>query len=148
MHGFLDHHPHSVNHAAAQRFGLAALLGFGALNAFGGGYFALSGAPGVPRQWLSGTPFADYFVPGLVLLVVVGGAFLAAAIAVARASPLARPTAIAAGGIVLGWLLVELLMIGYVSWMQPVTAAAGVLLLVLAWFLPSPPRGHQAGHQL
>jgi hypothetical protein len=57
------------------------LLAFGALNAFGGGWYGLSGARGVPTEWLRGSPFRDYSVPSLLLLVVVGGSFLIAAIA-------------------------------------------------------------------
>ena len=64
------------------RYTLGALLAFAALNAFGGGYYAISGAPGVPVEWLNGSPFRSYFIPGLILFFVVGGAFLVAAIAV------------------------------------------------------------------
>jgi len=52
------------------------------LNALGGGYYGLTGAVGVPTEWLEGSPFADYFVPCLILLVVVGNSFAVAAIAV------------------------------------------------------------------
>ena len=34
---------------------LGALLAFGALNAFAGGYYGMSGAAGVPREWLAGS---------------------------------------------------------------------------------------------
>jgi hypothetical protein len=34
------------------------------------------------------------------------------------------------------WIATQVSMIGYVSWMQPTTAAAGVLMLVLASRLP------------
>jgi hypothetical protein len=118
------------------RYTLGSLLIFGALNAFAGGYYGLSGATGVPLEWLAGTPFSDYFIPSLILFVVVGGAFLIAAIAVFARLRRARPSAFAAGGIVLVWLAVEMAMIGYVSWMQPVTAAGGLLVLILAWLLP------------
>jgi len=46
-----------------------------------------------------------------------------------------RGLAAAAGVIVLGWLAVEVAIIGYVSWMQPATAAAGAMILVLGWRL-------------
>ncbi len=36
------------------RRALGALLVFAAVNAFGGGYYGLSGAPGVPVEWLAG----------------------------------------------------------------------------------------------
>jgi len=91
-------------HLTAVRYSLGGLLAFGALNALGGGYYGLTGAVGVPTEWLAGSPFVDYFVPSLILLVVVGGSFIAAAIAV---------------------------FIRYVSSMQPATAIAGLLILIL-----------------
>jgi hypothetical protein len=106
-------------HPVAFRYVLGGLLAFGALNAFAGGYYGMSGAEDVPKDWLEGSPFDDYFLPGLVLFVVVGGTFLAAAIAVFAKLHIARSAAFAAGAIVLGWLAVETAIIGYVSWMQP-----------------------------
>jgi hypothetical protein len=120
----------------ALRYSLGGLLAFGALNAFGGGYYGLSGAEGVPTQWLKGSPFTDYIVPSLILIVVVGGSFLMAAIAVFTGLRIARRTAVAAGLVVLGWLAAQLAIIGYVSWMQPTTAIAGVVVLVLGSLLP------------
>jgi hypothetical protein len=49
---------------------------------------------------------------------------------------IARRAALSAGVIVLGWITVQVAIIGYVSWMQPATAAGGLLILVLAWLLP------------
>jgi len=124
-------------HDGAIRYLLGSLLAFGALNAFAGGYYGMSGAEDVPKEWLEGSPFDDYFVPSLVLFVVVGGSFLAAAIAVFARLRIARAAAFAAGATVLSWLAVETAMIGYVSWMQPATAIAGLLVLGLAWLTPS-----------
>jgi hypothetical protein len=122
-------------HPAALRYLLGGLLAFGALNAFGGGYYGMSGAEDVPKEWLEGSPFDDYFIPSLILFVVVGGGFLAAAIAVFAKLRIARTAALAAGAIVLGWLAVETAIIGYVSWMQPATTIGGLLVLLLAWLL-------------
>ncbi len=123
-------------HRTAVRIILGVLLTFGALNAFGGGYYGMSGADGVPKEWLEGTPFDDYFVPSLILFIVVGGSFLAAVIAVFANFDIARSAALLAGAVVLGWLTVETAMIGYVSWMQPATAIGALLVLALAWLLP------------
>ena len=125
-------------HPMAIRYPLGSLLAFGALNAIGGGYYGLSGAAGVPTEWLEGSPFPDYFIPSLILLVVVGGSFVMAAIVVFAGARIARVAALTAGLIVLGWLAAQVAIIGYVSWMQPATAIAGVLVLVLAWLLPNP----------
>jgi hypothetical protein len=126
------------------RYLLGALLTFGAINAFAGGYYGLSGAKGVPLEWLAGSPFTDYFIPSLILFVVVGGAFSFAAIAVFMRSRLARVSAFAAGTVVLVWIGVQLAIIGYVSWMQPTTLLTGVFVLVLTWLLPT--NGTPAAH--
>ena len=118
------------------RYVLGSLLAFGALNAAYGGYYGLSGAKGVPLEWLSGSPFRDYFIPSLILLVVMGGSFLAGAIAAFANSRLARTAGLWAGVVVLVWISVQLGIIGYVSWMQPVTAVGGIAVLGLAWLLP------------
>lgn len=112
------------------------LLAFVALNAFLGGYFGMSGAEGVPREWLDDSPFKDYFIPGLFLFVIVGGSFLSAAIAVFARSPRARLLAIGAAILVLAWLAAQLAIIGYVSWMQPATTIAAIIVLILARFMP------------
>jgi hypothetical protein len=111
---------------------LGGLLTFGALNAFAGGYYGLSGAEGVPREWLAGSPFADYSVPSLFLFVVVGGALALGAVMVWIRHRSAHLAAIAAGVVVLAWIIVQVAIIGYVSWMQPTTFAGGVLVLMLA----------------
>ncbi len=111
---------------------LGTLLAFGALNAFGGGYYGLAGAKGVPTQWLAGSPFTSYFIPSLILFVIVGGSLLAASVAVFAAWRWASRMTVAAALIVLGWITVQIAIIGFVSWLQPVTAITGVILLGLA----------------
>ena len=116
---------------------LGALLAFGALNAFAGGYYGLSGAEGVPKEWLAGTAFEDYFVPSLVLLVVVGGTLAVAGVMVFTQHQRARMAAGVAAAVLLLWIVVQVSIIGYVSWMQPATFTAGLLILVLTGLLPS-----------
>jgi hypothetical protein len=50
---------------------------------------------------------------------------------------LARRGAFAAAAVLLVWIAVQMAIIGYVSWMQPATFTAGVLILVLTSLLPS-----------
>ena len=128
-----------VNHSqsSAVRYTLGAVLAFGAFNAFGGGYYGMSGAKGVPVEWLQGSPFSDYTVPSLILFIVVGGTLLLASVAVLTRARNARTSASIAGAIVLIWISAQLAIIGYVSWMQPVTAISGVLILLLASVLPA-----------
>jgi hypothetical protein len=116
---------------------LGSLLAFMALNAFGGGYYAMSGAEGVPIDWLQGSPFSSYFIPGLVLFVVVDGSSLMAAVCVFVHSRIAKFATVTAVIIVFAWLLVQIAIIGYVSWMQPTTGAVALIILLLALELPS-----------
>lgn len=118
------------------RYGMGVLLAFAALNAFGGGYYAMAGAEGVPLEWLEGSPFRNFLIPGIFLFVVVGGAFLTAAILAFARSRHARMAAFLAVAVVFSWLAVQLSIIGYVSWMQPVTAIVALVILLLALKLP------------
>ena len=131
------------------QFTLGALLGFGALNAFGGAYYGMTGAAGVPKEWLDGSPFSDYFVPSLILGIVVGGSLAFAGLAVLCSWRRARLFAFAAVSIVLGWLAVQLGIVGYVSFMQPVTALVALVILLLASRLPNgetATKRHQGAH--
>lgn len=118
--------------AGRSRLLLGALLTLGAANAFGGGLYGLSGAPGVPREWLAGSPFDDYLVPSLILFLVVGGVLSVAAVLVFRRHRSASVAAYAAAAILLIWILVQLAVIGYVSWMQPAVLAGSLVIALLA----------------
>ena len=135
----------------ATRYLLGGVLALVAVNAFGGGAYGLAGAEGIPREWLAGSPFESYGIPSLFLFVVVGGGFLAASIAVFARARAARALAVLAGLLVLAWLAVQVAIIGYVSWMQPATAIAGIVVLVLSARLPSrgsrPPRSRPGEQQ-
>ncbi len=106
----------------------------------------MAGAAGVPMAWLDGSPFTSYFVPSLVLFVLVGGATLAASVLVFTRSRYGRAGAIGAGLVMLGWIVVQLAIIGFVSWLQPAVAVVSLVVLALTpSALPAPPepRGRQ-----
>jgi protein-S-isoprenylcysteine O-methyltransferase Ste14 len=118
------------------RISLGVLLAFLALNAFGGGYYGMSGAEGVPPELLEGSPFENYLIPSLILFSVVGGMSLTASVVVFIRSPFAKTLANMLVLILFVWLMTQIAIIGYVSWMQPATAAAGLIILVLTAMLP------------
>ena len=111
---------------------LAGLLTVIAVNAFGGGVYGLLGAGGVPQSWLEGSPFDTYVLPSLVLLVAVGGSAAVAAGLVFRRARMDQAAAITAGAILLGWIAVQVAILGWVSWLQPAMALAAVVILGLA----------------
>lgn len=122
-------------HPKAARIVLATVLGLVALNAFGGAYDGMAGAKGVPAEWLARTPFRSYFVPSLILFVFVGGSSLLGAIAVLGRSSLQLALASAAGLTMLGWIVIQVSIIGFVSFLQPLIAGAGVVVLSLTAYL-------------
>jgi len=114
---------------------LGCLLLLLALNAFGGGYYGMSGAKGIPAEWLINSPFKNYFVPGLVLFACVGGPALAASIMTFRGHAQANKAAAICGAIVISWLIVQVAVIGFVSWLQPAVAIIAVVIFLLTWKL-------------
>lgn len=112
------------------RYTLGGLLLLVAINAFAGSYYAISGAKDVPVEWLNGSPFHNYFIPGILLFILVGGSCLAASVLVFRRNHLAIAAAYISTTIIFIWLAVQISIIGYVSWMQPATAAAMLLIFL------------------
>ncbi len=117
------------------RYTLAVLLLLLALNAFGGGIYGLSGAKNVPVQWLNGSPFKSYRIPGIFLFIAIGGSALIASVLILTKHRNALKITYGCFFILTGWLIAQIAIIGYVSWMQPVTAAAGIVIFLLTWQL-------------
>lgn len=119
------------------RYPLGVLHVLVSTNAFGGGYYGMMGAKDLPQDWLVGTPFKNYLIPSLFLFFVIGGSFLFTSIAVFRKFRTARLLSICCGLLLIAWLVIQISIIGYVSWMQPVTLGAAILILILAALLPT-----------
>jgi hypothetical protein len=115
---------------------LGGLLLLLAINAFGGGYYAMAGAENVPVVWLKDSPFSSYFIPGIILFTVVGGSALFACIMVFRKQRIGSKAALVCGIITIVWLFVQVAIIGYVSLLQPITGIAAICILILAIKLP------------
>jgi uncharacterized BrkB/YihY/UPF0761 family membrane protein len=108
-----------------------ALYGGAALVAAPDGSFVDAVVP-VDLSHLEGTPFTDYTMPGLILVVALGVVPLVAAYGAVRRAPWAWLATLGSGVLLLGWLLVEYLLLGYFSPLQPAYAVFGLLLLTLA----------------
>jgi hypothetical protein len=124
---------HTVVKSNRIRLVLIILLFVIGLNGLGGGYYGMNGAKDVPLEWLSGSPFTSYFVPGLFLFICVGGFCLLAAITLYLRKRFAHLLAIICGSVLLLWIIVQVIIIGYVSWLQPTMLIAGILIILLAW---------------
>lgn len=95
------------------RIVISMLTGFIALTAIGGGLALLVGLEDArfPLEWLRDTPFKDYTIPALLLAVVVGGSALVACVAIMLRHGWGIPVSIAAGVIMMGYIVVEYLIL-------------------------------------
>ena len=91
----------------------------------------------LPLSALNGSPFATYFVPGLVLFVALGLAPLAAAVTALRRHPIAPLATVGVGGLLLIWMGVEIAIVGYSNSppLQPfyLLLGAAILGVGLGW---------------
>ncbi|MDP2238444.1 MAG: hypothetical protein Q8J88_18600, partial [Bacteroidales bacterium] len=61
---------------------------------------------------------------------------LISSVAVFKHHPAARRVSFLCGIIILIWIAVQVAIIGYVSWMQPATTIASLIILFLTYLLP------------
>ncbi|HYX49643.1 MAG TPA: hypothetical protein VE843_07860, partial [Ktedonobacteraceae bacterium] len=92
------------------RIALFAIEAFIGLSALQGGVALLRGdfLNVVPVDWLAGTPFSDYTIPGLTLVIIVGGSALLAAATVFIEREWAVLISVLAGLIMIGFEVVEM----------------------------------------
>ena len=116
------------------RIVLVALEVLMGLAAVGGGLdLALTNGQTIrmPVELLDGTPFSSYFIPGLVLLVV--GIFnLVSAVAVLLRHRWGALASVVVGIMWIGWFVVQVAVVGFLNWQQPVYFVVGLLIIGLA----------------
>jgi hypothetical protein len=119
----------TMTRAGRTAVGLLLFLGVGAL----AGGIALASRPDgsvmqFPLSLLNGSPFSDYFFPGLILGGVFGvGSFVVAAIGV-RGWHIAPFIAFAIGCAQMIWIVVELAIIKELSFLHPTMFAIGLAI--------------------
>jgi hypothetical protein len=118
---------------------LGALQVFIGLTAIAGGLGLVSDPSGtkmdIALEWLSDSPFSNYFVPGLVLLIVNGlGNFFAGIVTFLR-NRYAGNIAIAFGTFLVLFILIEVWFVGAQTLLQPLYLLLGLTELVLGLML-------------
>ncbi|MCB0110978.1 MAG: hypothetical protein KDE53_33890 [Caldilineaceae bacterium] len=120
---------------------IAILTGFIALTAIGGGIALLVGLEDArfPLEWLRGTPFTDYTIPALLLAIVVGGSALVACVTIILGHGWGVLASIVAGVIMMGYIVVEYLILKQSPPGPTVTEygyfALGLVTFVLAGYI-------------
>ena len=94
---------------------------------------------------LAGTPFSNYLVPGLILFGFLGVFPVFVGYGLLRQPRWTWPEALnpsktvywawtaswAAGAVMMIWIAVETILLGFISFLQPVIAAYGMVIIVL-----------------
>ena len=88
---------------------------------------------GFSLEWLHGSPFANYLIPGILLFIVIGLGSLAAALVLWKKPEISWMTTMIAGGALIIWILVQVSIVGYLSILQPIFFIIGVLEFVLGF---------------
>lgn len=132
MNSTISVRPHTAGRKVAHvsLISLEVLVAVGAV--FGGIGLIANNAIGMLPEWLDGTPFSTWTIPGVLLLLVVALPMAGAAFAEIRYFPWAFALSILAGAAQLGWIVAQWLIIQRYFFLQPVMLAAGAGVLVLA----------------
>ena len=92
---------------------------------------------GIPAQTLGNGPFTDFFIPGLVLLVVLGLGNIATGVLVLRKTPYHGMVSALAGAVLVGWIVIQCYILGTIAALHviffAIGAAQGVLALLLMY---------------
>jgi peptidoglycan/LPS O-acetylase OafA/YrhL len=138
--------------------GMIVVLEFAlAIGGFMGGVALLTATDGANLGWtvasLEGTPFSDYSVPALILLALNGIFPLFVAIAALQRRPWSAWGHLVLGSVSVAWIGAQVLMLGYISLLQPIFGAIAFLIATLGLVVvartrdPSPVREQaRSGH--
>jgi hypothetical protein len=84
----------------------------------------------IPLEWLAGSPFPDYLIPGVFLLTVLGIGPLLIARGVWRRRPWSWAASVMVGVVLFLWIAIEIGVIGYQA-EPPLQLIYGILALVI-----------------
>lgn len=104
-----------------------------AANAIYGGLGLIGSGMGMPLEWLQGTPFDSWVLPGVALLVVIAAPMTIAAAAEITRATWAYRMSLAAGALQIGWIVAQVLVLRRYFFLQPVLFVLGALVILLAW---------------
>lgn len=85
------------------------------------------------------TVFRDFLIPGLILLILVGGSSLAGALSIAFDLPSAYLWVLAAGIILIGWIGGQVMLIRIYHGLQLVYLVLGMLIAGLSFLIKPAP---------
>ena len=116
------------------RWALVGVELFVAVGAFYGGIGLIAdNAIHISDDWLVGTPFDSWVLPGIFLLLVVAAPMTVAAVAELRRWRWAYTASVVAGVAQIGWIIAQWVIMQRFFVLQPVMFTAGTVVVLLAW---------------
>jgi hypothetical protein len=89
----------------------------------------------LPLGVLDHSPFPNFFAPGLILTVVVGGPCFVALLFSGNRDGQSYRTALYVGLILIGWVISQMLLTQYFHWLQLLYLIIGLLIVLLSYQL-------------
>jgi hypothetical protein len=113
--------------------GLDALI---ALLALWGGVELAVGAAGfqLPTEWIAPLGLHSWLLPGIALIVVVGGPMAVAAVAGWTGVRHAAEISVAAGVILIGWLVFQFALFGFQAPVQVISAVLAAAVVAIGFW--------------
>ncbi|MDF2557030.1 MAG: hypothetical protein K0R71_858 [Bacillales bacterium] len=115
------------------------VYGFLALGAFISGGMLISdpsgGSMGLSKDLLNHTPFQNYFIPGILLFSAIGLLQLISAFKLKSGGPHLKEIAFIAAVSMLIWIVVQLILIGYVFFLQAIILSLSIIELFFSIYL-------------
>jgi hypothetical protein len=110
---------------------LLGLLLFNGLTAVGGGLALMT--DWIPEQasWVRDNDFSSHYFPGVILMAIVGGSSLIAAIALVKRSDGWQLISIVAGVVMIFWIIGEVASIRGFHFLQVIYLVTGALVVAL-----------------
>lgn len=113
---------------------LLALLLFNGVTAVGGGLALMTDRIPEQASWVRETDFPSNYFPGVILMAVVGGSSLIAAVAMVKRSDGWQLTSIVAGTVMVFWIIGEVASIRGFHFLQVIYLVTGALVV---WCTPA-----------
>ena len=104
------------------------------------------GALGMSIDYLEGSPFRSYTIPGLFLAVIIGGTNFVSAVALRRKWTNAPAMSLVTGLLLVAWVSIQTAIIGFRHWSQAIWWVTFTVVAALGGILTR--RAARSGKQL
>jgi hypothetical protein len=95
--------------------------------------------------YLQGSPFHDYFIPGIILFALNGACSILVLAALLVKYPKAPLLVTGQGAILTGWIIVQVMMVTSVYYLHFLLGGMGVILVLCGLLLHRSSKAHIAG---